>query len=229
MTRRHNSQVGFTLIEVMMAISILALLTVVIAVSWRIAASAQSKVGAELLRSRGVEASADLIEKQIASIVPVRDPNVTGEETVFFQGSADAVRFVSRYSLREKSRAGLTLVEYRIERGETGARLLSWEMPVRALSDLQGTAWQWSAADGRELPLDSEAAAYSFSYLLVDTPSQARLAAAEWRGQGGVLPVGVTLQATRNGVSAPAREWAFRLHTRDTVRRAPFNPALPYQ
>ena len=48
--QRDNSQAGFTLIEVMIAISILAVLSIVIAVSWRIAANAQGRVDAQVLR-----------------------------------------------------------------------------------------------------------------------------------------------------------------------------------
>ena len=135
----YNSQAGFTLIEVIIAVSILALLSVVIAVSWRVAANAQSRVDAKVVRIRGVEAAADLLEKQVASVVPLRDPNVESARVVYFHGNGQSVRFVSRYSLGSKSLAGMVLVEYKIEREPEGDQLLIREREDRKSTRLNSS------------------------------------------------------------------------------------------
>lgn len=225
----RRAQEGFTLLEVVIAISILALLTVVISVSWRIAAAAQGRVDEAILARRGRQAALDLMERQFASAVVLPNPVAENTRTAFFQGSADGVRFVSRYSVEARSRAGLVLVDYRVRRGGAGDRIVSRELPVRALSDLAGTAQHLESAAARELPLGDEEQSYSFTYLLTAAGQRAKAPAAEWGGQDGAIPAGVVLRAAQRGGAGQAVEWTFPLHARDLERGAPPRPFFPFR
>lgn len=222
---RHNSpqrgQPGFTLIEVVIAISILALLTVVIAVSWRIGANAQARVDAEILRSRSGEAALEMMERQIASAVALHDPNEKTRRAAYFHGDAGRVRFITRYTMGSRSRAGLAVVEYQVERGESGDRIVSSEWPVRAQSDLQGNAGPAGALVDRELPLIADGVSYNFAYLVVEQGTRAKQRSAAWNGEDGLLPAGIVLQARNRQDDQSSDEWTFALHARDVVKEPP--------
>jgi hypothetical protein len=72
-----------------------------------------------------------VLEMQIAGMTPVTPWLRQGSAAVFFQGERRTARFLSRYSLANRSRSGLYLIEYQITEDADGVgRLLLNETPV---------------------------------------------------------------------------------------------------
>lgn len=129
---------GFTLLELLVAITVTGLLSAAIVMGWRVALSAWGKAEQVVERDSRVVAVHELIEKQIAAMAPVRPWLSQGRPIVFFQGEHDRARFVSRYSLDDRARAGLVLVDYLVAEGFGGKKLLLTEIAVRSMEDLTG-------------------------------------------------------------------------------------------
>ncbi len=130
-------QSGLTLIEVLIAISLLALLSVGILTAMRIGLSATGKVNTKLMQNRRVAGTQKGLEQQIAGFMPViallgNTPNGSpATRMAFFQGEAQSMRFVSSYSLQAASRGVPQILEFQVIPGEhgDGVRLIVNEWP----------------------------------------------------------------------------------------------------
>jgi prepilin-type N-terminal cleavage/methylation domain-containing protein len=128
---------GFTLMELLVSMTVLSLLVTTILFSWRIAVGAWQKASTHLARSRTVLAVNQLLQEQMASMVPYRVAPSTGLTVLFFQGEAQTARFLSRYSLAGRSNSGLYRIEYQIVDGPDGTKqLLMNEYTVRSREEL---------------------------------------------------------------------------------------------
>jgi len=122
---------GFTLMELLIAMSLLGLLSVGIVLALRIGLSAMNKADSRLMSNRRVTGVERVIEQEIAGIMPVAaDCQSSGEggpaHIMFFQGEPAAMRLVSSYSLQEASRGLPMILEYLVIPGENnlGVRLI---------------------------------------------------------------------------------------------------------
>ena len=126
-------QSGLTLIEVLIAISLLALLSVGILTAMRIGLSATVKVNTKLMQNRRVAGTQKVLEQQIAGFMPVIALMNGSPQTrlAFFQGEAQSMRFISSYSLQAASRGVPQILEFQVIPGEQGAgvRLVVNEWP----------------------------------------------------------------------------------------------------
>lgn len=124
---------GLTLIEVLIAISLLALLSVGILTAMRIGLSATGKVNAKLMQNRRVAGTQKVLEQQIAGFIPViASLNSSPPSRIaFFQGESRSMRFVSSYSLQAASRGIPQILEFQVIPGENGGgvRLIVNEWP----------------------------------------------------------------------------------------------------
>jgi general secretion pathway protein J len=94
--RRSAAVSGFTLIEVVLALTIFALLGTIVYGAFALGHSAVAKSQASALRSQKQRSVADLLGSYIRSAYPYRSS--PQEQSVFFEGSADSLVFVSAYS-----------------------------------------------------------------------------------------------------------------------------------
>ena len=133
---------GFTLLEVVISISLMALLMVALLVGVRVANRAWQG-GEARLRQVHVEGEREaFLVSQISSLVPYvvtsTDPDIPGKVTIL-EGTPSCLRFVTRYSSRFRNRAGLVLAEYAVVPTYPGPLGLALrEVPVRNEQALPG-------------------------------------------------------------------------------------------
>jgi len=116
---------GFTLLELLIAITLLSLLSVAIIVSLRVGLSGMNKTDARLMSNRRVAGVERILEQEIAGIMPVAADCLAGGDgrtthAMFFQGEPQAMRLASSYSLQEAARGLPMILEYLVIPGENG-------------------------------------------------------------------------------------------------------------
>ena len=138
MTRvpQRNPQSGLTLIEVLIAVTLLSVLSVGILMAMRVGLDALHKANSKLMDNRRVAGAQRVLEQQIAGFLPVNalcsgNPDAPPEKIVFFQGAEQSMRMVSTYSLSEAWRGQPRILEYQVVPGEEGhgVRLVVNEIP----------------------------------------------------------------------------------------------------
>lgn len=125
---------GVTLIEVMIAVSLLSLLSLGILMSLRVGLGALDRTNRRLVNNRRVAGTQRILEAQLAGFMPVvaLAGSPGGQAKVpFFEGRERAMRFVSSYSLSEASRGIPQVLEFQVIPGEEGrgVRLVVNENP----------------------------------------------------------------------------------------------------
>jgi prepilin-type N-terminal cleavage/methylation domain-containing protein len=138
---RHN-QAGVTLIEVLVAITLLSLLSVAMLMALRIGLSAYSKTNAKLMDNRRVAGAQRVLEQELEGIVPAVGPCTGMPEAIpgapangpmfsFFQAEPQAMRLVSTFSLQQGWRGRPQILElFVVPRDDgPGVRLVVNEMP----------------------------------------------------------------------------------------------------
>ncbi len=126
--RAGDRRSGMTLIEVLVAVVLLALLSSGLLMAFQIGVGSWRDAKQRLTLDRRIATSNDLLHAQFAGIVPVI-PQVLARSALrqrgpFFQGEPGRMRFVSSYSMTEGVRGGLQIVELMVSTGPSGLRLL---------------------------------------------------------------------------------------------------------
>jgi general secretion pathway protein J len=133
---RGNTDTGFTLVELLVATSLLALLSVVLFGGMRFGARAWEAGEASIERTGEVEAAQDLLRRTFSEIA-VSD--LTGsEETQVLAGKSDLVSFIA--PLPQHLDLG-GLGRYRLNADDAGHLLLAWDpqRPEQKLEDPPAT------------------------------------------------------------------------------------------
>jgi len=135
MTRRARDS-GVTLIELLIAVTLVSLISAGLLTAMRVGLSAMNKVNSHLLANRKAIGAERILEQQIAGFMPVMATcmamqNRTAGDIKFFQGEPQSMRFVSTYSIQEASRGGPQILEFQVIPGENGVgvRLVVNEFP----------------------------------------------------------------------------------------------------
>ena len=125
---------GFTLIEVVMALAIFALMGGILYGAFSLGHSAVEKSDANATRSQKQRAIADLLGSYIRSAFPYRES--PQDKTVYFTGESAALTFVSAYSQGMGGR-GMAKITISSEEDDTGhiALKLAETAPVRIGAD----------------------------------------------------------------------------------------------
>ncbi len=131
-------EAGFTLIEILIAVTLVSLLSVAMLFAIRIALNSELKANTKLMANRRVVGAQRALEQELNGFMPEvaiwSKPDGSGMQTVpFFQGDETSMRFVSSYSLGDASRGQPQVLEYAVipgDRGE-GVRLIVNETPYR--------------------------------------------------------------------------------------------------
>jgi prepilin-type N-terminal cleavage/methylation domain-containing protein len=132
---REQSQSGVTLIEILIAVSLLSLLSVGILMAMRIGFNTMEKTDAHLVQNRRVSNSRKIIENEIAGFAFTRAewrPQPEQAQIVpFTQWEAASMRFVTAYSLQDAWRGRLQIAAFQVILGYRGAgvRLIVNETP----------------------------------------------------------------------------------------------------
>ena len=135
MTIARTRHAGFTLIEVLIAVTLVSLLTTGLMVAMRVGLSAMNKADTKLMSNRRVMSAQRILEQQVAGIMPVVADCQAGSDhpvarIVFFQGEQLSMRFASTYSLQQASRGLPMMLEYQVIPGQDnqGVRLIVNEL-----------------------------------------------------------------------------------------------------
>jgi hypothetical protein len=118
-----------TLIEVLIAITLVALLSVGMLYSLRTGIGSVETIRRHLQRERRATTARAILDQEFANLLPViapcgagepGTPTANGVAAMFFQGSPEAIRFVSSYSLEGGGRGRVHMIELFPLRAEQG-------------------------------------------------------------------------------------------------------------
>ena len=169
---RRANQRGVTLLELMIAVSLMALLSLGVLYSMRVGINAMDKTNDRFTKNRRVLGVEKALAAQIAGLMPVTVECEPGGKAVMFQGEPTAMRFVSSYSLQEGARGYPKLLEFTVISGEAGqgVRLIVNEIPYAGPSSLRGACvgTQPDPLTGQAAPLFIPIAARPDSFVLAD-------------------------------------------------------------
>jgi prepilin-type N-terminal cleavage/methylation domain-containing protein len=246
---RRRSQAGLTLMEVLVAVSLLSLLSVGMLIALQVALAATAKTNARLIDDRRVAGTQRILEQEIAGFMPVMaacgptpGPQGPKSKLPFFQGEPQAMRFVSTYSLHEAWRGLPQILELLVIPRDDGkgVRLVVNEHlysgPLSAGMFCLGPAMNPAGGPGGVLfvpvqagpgsfILADELAFCRFSYLTPLPPPAPVLE--EWRPHWTMArwPLGVRIEM------APFADDASRLRPVTITERINVNrsPEIPYE
>jgi general secretion pathway protein J len=111
--RRRGRTRGFTLVEMMIAVTLVAAIMTGLLMAMRTGLTAYEKVNRRLEDNRRVMGLDQALHRQFGGMMPVTgECGVGGAKVPAFNGDAASVRFVSSFSLAEGSRGYPQVVEY---------------------------------------------------------------------------------------------------------------------
>jgi prepilin-type N-terminal cleavage/methylation domain-containing protein len=230
---RRKSQTGVTLLEVLVAVTLLSLLSLGMLLAMRLGLSAFVKTDDKLMQNRRVAGAQRVLEQEIEGLVPVAAPCTGGGPKFgFFQGQPNQMRLVSTFSLQEGWRGRPQILELFVAQGEEGLRLLVNESPYMGpaaagqlclgLSET-GPQFAMAVATPKSFVLADKLAVCRFLYLVPpQDPQGTPVWQPVWTGKG--WPLGVKVEM------APAEPSPARLQPIAVV--APLyihrSPEIPY-
>lgn len=128
--RGRLKSAGVTLMELLIAVTLLSLLSVGIVISLRVGLSAMRKSDSRLMANRRVTGVERILTEQISGIMPVvancQSPDGAVTKIAFFEGEPQSMRLASTYSLQQGARGIPMILEYQVIPGENnrGVRLV---------------------------------------------------------------------------------------------------------
>lgn len=132
---RKNPQSGVTLIEILIAVSLLSLLSVGMLIAMRLGFTTMDKTDAKLVMNRRVANSRQIVENEINgfmySLAYFHPQPMQTNAMSFFEAEPDQMRFVTSYSIDEAWRGKPQIVVMQVIPGDKneGVRLIVNETP----------------------------------------------------------------------------------------------------
>ena len=119
---KRPREVGVTLIELLVAVTLVPLLSTGMAIVLRVALDGSQKSQTHLTTNRRVIGVERVMREEITNLMPVSTVcgGREGQFAPLFEGRPQSLRFVSSYSLTEAARGAPHLVEYQVIPGENG-------------------------------------------------------------------------------------------------------------
>lgn len=180
-SRARHAQSGVTLMELLVAITLLSLLSVGMLFALRVGLNSMTKSNGRLMSNRRVIGVERVFRQQLAGYMPVKADCVVPQggitSVVFFQGEEQTMRLVSSYSLQDATRGYPQILEYQVIPGENGAgvRLIVNEiLYTGALSTGQLCAGVGPDVEGLPTGHFREVVAGPHSFVLADKLSSCR-------------------------------------------------------
>lgn len=126
-----RGRAGVTLMEVLIAVSLVGILSVGILVALRVGLNALDKANNRLMSNRRVAGAERILQQELAGFIPViaihaPSPDAPGIRIPFFEGRAQSMRLVSSYSLEQAARGLPQILEFQVIPAEEnrGVRLV---------------------------------------------------------------------------------------------------------
>ncbi len=177
MKKKDKLNCGFTLLELLISLTIVAVIVVLIFSALRIGVRAWEKGEENVEARQRYRIVLNLMRQQLAAVC--LSASRTGEnQSVLFKGDEVFVEFISRKSLMPDSSAGMVYVRYQTESDKASARLSLYEKNMLLLKN---------AAD-MEIPapddyyeLIRDMADFGFEYLKVSVDEKSGETKMEWQ------------------------------------------------
>ena len=140
--RRRRSTAGVTLMEVLIAVTLLSLLTVGMAMAMRVGFNAFAKTDGKLMDNRRVAGAQRILEQEIGGMMPIVLPCLGGADAAggarfaLFQGEPQVMRLASAFSLQQAWRGQPQILELFVIPGDDGrgVRLVVNEIPYHPVA-----------------------------------------------------------------------------------------------
>jgi type II secretory pathway component PulJ len=114
-------EAGVTLMEVLIAVTLLSLLSAGMLMALRTGLNTFSRVDSRLMDNRRVAGAQRIVEQQLQGMMPVVSPcGTTPVKMAFFQGEPQVMRLVSAFSLQQAWRGQPQILELFVIPGENG-------------------------------------------------------------------------------------------------------------
>ncbi len=115
----HDSRRGVTLVELLIAVTLVSMLSLGMLFAMRVGVTAMARTDANLMANRKVTSVERILESQISNVMPVTamcgaSPDNPGARTLFFQGDSASMRLVSTFSLQEGDRGLPHVLEFQV-------------------------------------------------------------------------------------------------------------------
>lgn len=117
--REQSGQAGLTLIEMLIAVTLVGLLSAGMLTAIRVALNTMERTNARLSGTRRVVSVQRIVQQQIAEIMPAT-ASCAGARVPLFQGLPDSMIFVSAYSLDGAERGYPRILQYLVIPGDQG-------------------------------------------------------------------------------------------------------------
>jgi general secretion pathway protein J len=127
-----SSKLGFTLIEVLVALTILGFILLILFGAFRLGFSAWNRGESMKEEFQKVRIISQMISRQIKSAVPYKIKTQKAEgDYLAFEGKAHSLKFVSAFPMKAKKAEGFVYAVYEFkEGGKEGGRLVLYEQRV---------------------------------------------------------------------------------------------------
>lgn len=189
---RMTSEIGFTLLEVVLALSIFALIGAILYGAFSLGNRALTKSEASFEKNQKLRSLGDLLGSYIRSSYPYRAS--VQDQAIFYQGDEESLTFVSSFSLAMGGRGMAKIHIYREGDpfSKDGVLKLEEETPVRFDDD---------AEEGQRNNVTLQTGVESFQLSYLDPQSEDEKWEPRWDGEErGILPRAVQLAyRTRDG------------------------------
>ena len=173
---RARSTGGVTLIEMLIAVTLLSLLTLGMLMAMRVGLMAYYKTGEKLMENRRVTGAQRLLEDELMGLMPVTPPCMGRPELAslhfnFLQAEPQRMRMVSGFSLQEGWRGHPQILEFLVIPGKDGrgVRLVVNEIPYTPTTAGKACVGTTPSPDiGATVPVFAPVEAGPNSFILAD-------------------------------------------------------------
>jgi len=216
MTAPRRPDAGVTLIEVVVAVTLLSMLTVGMALAIRVGLAAYTRTESKLMENRRIAGAQRILQAELEGLTPVyvacgATPASPGVRAALFQGEPSMMWLASTFSLQQGWRGRPQLLELFVIPGEdgVGVRLVVNEIPYTGArgAGLYCPAVTASPTTGSRLAQFMPMEAGPTSFVLADKLAYCRFAyytpgrqlfvppawETEWTGRGWPLAVRIEM------------------------------------
>jgi prepilin-type N-terminal cleavage/methylation domain-containing protein len=225
---RVRDERGFTLLEMLVAVTLVALMAIGLWAAFRISINSWIR-GTEFIdRNQRSRSILDLVKKQIASTYGLLAPvelETGGALYPVFTGIDTSVQFISLNSLRFQDNPGLTLVSYDLVRDPQGEgyALVEREQPYLGLDPSRETAF--NDQDEQVITIFDDLTSFTFEYFDPGTADRPSRWVTEWNSREmGKMPVAVSMTM----VSRDSKGGLFNRHLVIPIVAKPYDPRLAF-
>ena len=224
---RRSGENGFTLLEVLVSVTMIAMIAVVLWSVFRMSLTSWARGNAYIDANQRQRSVMDLVKKQMSSVYPAIAPvdlQLGGTVYPIFVGAPESVQFISLASLRFNLNPGLTAVSYELVREDQGGySLVEREEQYLGIDPTQGGLLD--SKDKTVIPLFENLVSFGFEYFDPGTNESPPEWVREWNSRlMGGLPGAISMSM----VNRDAKGQTLSRHVVIPILAKPFDPRLGF-